>query len=130
MNKGGDLGSASVELVLLTPVMMLFVVLAAASGRDADTAALARLAADRGARSASMVRLAAMESTARAGVHDVISNHPGSCAGVTVAVQVVSVHIVSSVVTRQVVVDVVCPTRWGRVAARSVEVVDRYRGES
>jgi hypothetical protein len=125
MTGRGERGSASVELVLLTPVMVLFMVLAASLGRDADTSSVARLAADHGARSASMVRLSAMETVARAAVHDVIAAHRGPCADARVAVEVVGASPL-----RQVAVEVSCSTGRGRIEVRSVEAVDRYRGES
>lgn len=113
-------GSATVELVLLTPVLMLFTVLAAQVGRDADAAAMVRLAADHAARSASMVRRTAMVSVAQVAANDVLQSRGAHCDDPKVAVAVTDVD---------VAVEVTCRTGRGVATARSVEVIDRYRGE-
>jgi Flp pilus assembly protein TadG len=111
-------GSASVELVLMTPVVVLLALLAAQVGRDAEVAHGVRLAADHASRSASMVRRSSMSATAHRAVAEVLNTMRPSCPnpGVTVHVGF-----------DDVAVEVACGVRLGTVRARSTEVIDRYR---
>ncbi len=114
-------GSASVELVLLTPVLLLMVWFAAGVGRQADATATARLAADHGARAATMVRRSAMVDVAHRTATLVLADRPTSCA---------APHIGVSVATGSVTVEVTCLAEGRRVHASSTEVIDVFRSVS
>ena len=111
-------GSASVELVLMTPVLLLMVWFATGVGRQVDAAATARLAADHGARAATMVRRSAMPEVAHRTALQVVASRPSSCATPGVSVRVTSAS---------VTVEVVCTSQGRQVRAISTEVVDVYR---
>lgn len=130
-----DHGSAAVELVLLTPVLVVLVLFVVAAGRGGVASAHIRHAADQGARAASMTSGPAMESTARAAALSDLRSTDVACAQTSVAVA-----IGSSGSLRTVTVTVSCTLdRSGlsllgldgrTIDATSVEVIDRYRGGS
>lgn len=70
-------GSATVEFVLLTPVLVLLVVFVAAIGRSVDVSMSVRRAAEDAARAASMVSHGKMASTGRNRVMSELSRETG-----------------------------------------------------
>lgn len=128
-----DRGSAAVEMVLLTPVLVVLVLFVVHVGRAGEGMTAVRHAADQGARAASLVSGPRMDAAARSTVIDDLSRHATSCGDPSV-----SVSTSFSGDTRWVTVRVTCSTSddglgllgAGRISvtASSTEVVDRYRG--
>jgi len=114
-------GSVSVEMVLMTPVLMAMTMFVMNVGRGADTAAGVRLAADHGARAASMVARPSMVAAAHSAVTQTLAASHSVCDTPTVAVAAGA-----SIVT----VEVTCRLGTGVARAVSVEVIDSYRGGS
>lgn len=127
-------GSVTTEVVLLTPVLVLFVLFVVAAGRAGQTVEQVRHAADQGARAASLVRPARMAAAAEAAV--LIDLRAG---GVPCNQPSVATSVQGSGPVRSVTVTVRCrvPLQGlgpldgpGQVvSASSTEVIDRYRGE-
>lgn len=125
-----DVGSASVELVLITPVMVIFLLLVVFGGRSVESSNDVKHAADQGARAASMVASSRMAEVARRAVTDDLEARRVSCPAPVVDVR-------TSLEGRTVTVTVTCraddrgldlldvPIR--SVSATSTEVIDRYR---
>lgn len=128
-----DRGSAAVELVLLTPALVVLVLFVVAAGRNGVASAHVRHAADQGARAASMVSGPAMESAARSAALSDLRSTDVACSRTSVAVSIGNTGSI-----RTVSVTVSCTVaRSGlsllgldstRIDATSVEVIDRYRG--
>lgn len=128
-----DRGSAAVEMVLLTPLLVLLLLFVVHVGRAGDGMTAVRHAADQGARAASMVSSGRMADVARHAVEKDLARADHSCADPSVSVR-------TSVVgeTTWVTVQVVCSTSFDRLSllgaggvrmsASSTEIVDRYRG--
>ncbi|MCE2764440.1 MAG: pilus assembly protein [Ilumatobacteraceae bacterium] len=128
-----DRGSAAVEMVLLTPLLVLLLLFVVHVGRAGDGMTAVRHAADQGARAASMVSSGRMADVARRAVEKDLARADHSCADPSVSVR-------TSVVgeTTWVTVQVVCSTSFDglsllgaggvRMSASSTEIVDRYRG--
>ena len=114
-------GSVSVEMVLMTPVLVAMTMFVMNVGRGADTSAAVRLAADHGARAASMAARLSMVVAAHSAVTQTLAASRSVCDTPTVAVTADS-----SVVT----VEVTCQLGTGVARAVSVEVIDTYRGGS
>lgn len=126
-----DTGSASVEMVILTPLLVLFVLLVIFGGRSVESSNDVKHAADQGARAASMVTTSRMTDVARRAVESDLAARQVSC-----PIPQIDVNTAQS--GRTVTVTVSCradsrglglldvPTRV--VTASSTEVVDRYRG--
>lgn len=128
-----DRGSAAVEMVLLTPLLVLLLLFVVHVGRAGDGMTAVHHAADQGARAASMVSSGRMADVARRAVEKDLARADHSCADPSVSVR-------TSVVgeTTWVTVQVVCSTSFdglsllgaggARMSASSTEIVDRYRG--
>jgi Flp pilus assembly protein TadG len=137
-----DRGSASVELVILAPavvVLMLFVVFV---GRAGGAVEQVRHAADEGARSASLVSRSSMEAAASSAVAADLASNGANCSSTSVSVDVVDGgnvdggnvaggNVDSVTVTVTCVVNGVGTELLGAgarsVTASSTEVIDRYR---
>lgn len=120
MNPVVGRGSTTVELVLLTPVLVLLTTLVVGVGRDVEASATAQLAAEYAARAASMVRRSAMASTARSAALEAVGERPTTCDRPRVEVTVSS---------DAVTVEVVCHADGRTIRGVSVEVLDRYRSD-
>ena len=131
----GDGGSVALELVLLTPVVLVLIVFVVFCGRTSRAESLVRDAAAAGARAASLRQ---QPSTARtdalAAVQASLAGHSTTCSAPQVSVDTTALR-----PGGQVLVRVSCTTRLGDLAllgipgsrtftATSVEVVDRWRG--
>lgn len=125
-----DRGSVTVEIVLLTPVIVLFALFVVFGGRSTETLSDVRRAADQGARAASMVSSERMNAEATRAVRHDLERRGVSCPEPQVSV-------VRSVEGRVVTVTVSCRPRsdglellsvdTSNLTASSSEVVDRYR---
>jgi Flp pilus assembly protein TadG len=127
-----DRGSAVVELVLLTPVLVVLLLMVVFAGRAGQAVEQVQHAADQGARAASMVHRRSMPAEARRAVDADLANNGSPCEQHRVSVQY---QVLGSTLT--VTVSVTCTIdRSGlgllgagsrTVVAYSTEVVDRYR---
>jgi len=125
-------GSATVELVLLTPVLMMLALFVVIAGRAGESQIQVHHAADQAARAASMVSPAAMQQAAESAAFGDLANNGVACikAEVTVSFD-------DSRTSHSVTVSVECVVnRDGldllglserRVKANSTEVIDRWR---
>lgn len=135
MNRwASDRGSASVELVLLTPLLVALALFVVLSGRSGESLRQIQHAADQGARAASQAgnyrRKSAGESAAR---RDIVESGL-SCKNIQVGVEPVALRRFSGVR-----VEVSCEVEHSglsilkihnrRVSAHSIEIVDYYRAE-
>jgi hypothetical protein len=132
---GDDRGSVALELVLLTPLVLVLVVFVAFCGRLTRAEAIVRDAAAAGARAASLRQQpSTARSDATAAVLSNLAGHTSTC-----PVPVVSVDTTSLRPGGRVSVEVRCvvPLRdlalldvpgSRTVTARSAEVVDAWRG--
>lgn len=130
---GGDRGSAAVEMVLLTPLLIVLVLFVVHAGRSAEGLSELRHAADQGARAASLVARIRMASAAGDAVRRDLAASGSSCELPTVMVRVQALTYGSSVR-----VEVRCwvsniglgllGTRRMLLSANSTEIIDRYRG--
>jgi hypothetical protein len=121
MSTARQRGNVSVEVVLLTPVLVLMAVWAAGIGRQTEAVATVRLAADHAARAATMVSRPAMVDVARRTASGVLADRPASCT---------SPHVGVEVEATRVIVEVGCLADGRRISATSTEVIDVYRGGS
>lgn len=129
----GDRGSVAMEMVLLTPLLIVLVLFVAHAGRSAEGMSELRHAADQGARAASLVARTRMATAAGAAVRRDLAASGSSCERPTVSVRVQALTYGSSVR-----VDVRCwvsniglgllGTRQMLLTANSTEIIDRYRG--
>jgi Flp pilus assembly protein TadG len=128
-----DRGSAAVELVLLTPLLVMLVVFVVHVGRAGDAMTSVRHAADQGARAASLVSEGRMGDAARRAVIGDLARGDHACVDPSVVVTTTMSGNVEWVTVR-----VSCSTNAdglellgvGETAlvATSTEVVDRFRG--
>jgi Flp pilus assembly protein TadG len=81
------------ELVIVTPVLVLCAVFVFWGGRLGEARSLVDLAASRGARAASLVSRARMDSVGRAASVDALQNNGVSCASLGVAVSVMERYV-------------------------------------
>lgn len=126
-----DEGSVTVEVVLLTPLLVLFAVFAVFGGRAAESMTDVQHAADQGARAASLVSSSRMAAEANRAVRHDLDERGVSCPEPLVSVS-------PSLEGRVVTVAVTCRARndgleilgvaTPTLTASSTEVVDRYRG--
>lgn len=126
-----DVGSVTVEVVLLTPLLVLFAVFAVFGGRAAESMTDVQHAADQGARAASLVSSTRMDAEANRAVRDDLAERGVSCPSPRV-------DVMPSLEGRVVTVTVSCRARLDglrllsvgapTLTASSTEVVDRYRG--
>ena len=132
---GRDHGSAAVETVLLTPLLIVLVLFVVHVGRSSEGMSELRHAADQGARAASMVGRQRMSSAAVRAVQKDLASSGSSCERPSVTVTVQDTSYGSSVR-----VDVRCwisragldliGARPVLMTANSTEIIDRYRGGS
>jgi len=125
-------GSATVELVLLTPVLMILMLFVVIAGRGGESQIEVHHAADQAARAASMVHPRSMQAVAERVARDDLSDNGVGCTSSSVGVT-----INESERSRSVTVSVDCVmNRDGldllglserRVRADSTEVIDRWR---
>lgn len=130
---GIDRGSAAIEMVLLTPVLVVLLLFVVHVGRTSEGVSELRHAADQGARAASLAARSRMSAAAVAAVRRDLAASGSSCEQPTVAVTLQSSGFSSSVR-----VDVRCRvsnlglaligSRQVQLSATSTEVVDRFRG--
>jgi len=128
-----DRGSAVVELVLLTPLLVALLLFVVHVGRAGEGMTVVRHAADQAARAASLVSGPRMNEVARRAALDDLSHQNSSCISPSVSVRRTVVG-----QTTWVTVRVTCSTSTAglgllgvgsyTIAASSTEVVDRYRG--
>lgn len=126
-----DEGSVTVEVVLLTPLLVAFALFAVFGGRAAESMTDVQHAADQGARAASLVSSSRMVAEADRAVRHDLDERGVSCPEPDVTVSL-------SLEGRVVTVTVTCrPRNDGlemlavtapTLTASSTEVVDRYRG--
>ena len=125
-------GSATVETVVLVPVLVALVLFAVYAGRSTQAMGQIRHAADQGARAASLVRVSRMQQVGRQAVLENLTENGSPCTNVMVNV---AVDTESS--SRAVLVEVECEVslvglellNLGRrtIEAESVEVIDVWR---
>lgn len=128
-----DRGSAAIEMVLLTPVLVVLLLFVIHVGRTSEGVSELRHAADQGARAASLAARSRMSAAAVAAVRRDLAASGSSCEQPTVVVT-----LQSSVVSGSVRVDVRCRvstlglaligSRQVQLSATSTEVIDRFRG--
>ena len=129
-----DRGSATVELVLLAPVLVVLALFVVYAGRGAEAITQVRHSADQGARAASLVRISRMETVGRAAVLADLQLSGMSCVNPQI-----NVAVDTDSAVRSVLVEVECvvnQTVLGLiglservVTAQSIEVIDRWRAE-
>lgn len=134
-NRGHGVGSAAMELVLLTPVLVVLMVFVVFAGRAGEGLSELRHAADQGARAASQVSRTRMDRAARAAVLSDLRTSGLSCVDPTIALRTSSSAAGTSVtvtVTCRVSDSGVRVLRLGSrtLRAASTEIVDRFRTES
>ncbi len=133
--KRGDRGSAAVELVLLTPLLVTLLLFVVHVGRSGEGMTAVRHAADQGARAASLVSGSRMSDAARRAVVDDLARSAQSCTSPSVTTETTTSGSVTWVTVR-----VRCTTSTEglsllgvgstTISASSSEIVDRYRGGS
>jgi Flp pilus assembly protein TadG len=127
-------GSLSLELVLVTPLLVLLLLFIVWTGRLGQAAADVRQAAAEGARAASLTGRAAATAAAQAAVAANLNAAGVDCAGVQVAVDVGAFapggHVAVEVTCAVDLADVASLGLPGArtLTGRSVQVVDTYRG--
>ncbi len=125
-------GSATVEMVLLAPLLVVLVMSVVHAGRSAEALVQLRHAADQGARAASMVRTDRMEDVGERAVRDDLVGSGSSCTD-----PLVNVAVDGDSAVRAVMVEIECTVRIAglellgvrarRLEARSTEVIDLWR---
>ena len=128
----GDRGSASAELVMLAPVLVLLVMWVVHAGRSSEALIQLRHAADQGARAASLVRVERMEDVGLRAVQGDLQGSGSSCTD-----PLVNVAVDGDSTVRSVMVEIECTVRIAglellgvrtrRLEARSTEVIDLWR---
>lgn len=128
-----DRGSVAIEMVLLTPVLVVLLLFVVHVGRTSEGVSELRHAADQGARAASLAARSRMNAAAVTAVRQDLAASGSSCEQPTVAVTLQTSGFSSSVR-----VNVRCRvsnlglaligSRQVQLSATSTEVVDRFRG--
>lgn len=131
--QGGDRGSAAVEMVLLTPLLIVLVLFVVHVGRHAEGMSELRHAADQGARAASLAARTRMADAAGAAVRKDLAASGSSCErpAVTIRAQNFTYGSAVRVEVRCWVSNVglgLLGARQTLLTASSTEVIDRYRG--
>ena len=128
-------GSATVEMVLLTPVLMILILFGVYSGRASESLIQVRHAADQAARGASKVSRARIKSTAFQVAERALSSESASCIDFSVNTVLIeqgdnnAVRVeVSCTINTQGLMLLGVTQR--RVSASSTEVLDRWRVDS
>jgi Flp pilus assembly protein TadG len=127
-----DRGSSTVELVLLTPVLMMLVLLVVFAGRLTQANTRVRHAADQAARAASLASAGDMEAAGyQAAMADLVDSGV-ACMSPTISITHTSGPgaTVTSIVTCTVDRSTLAPLAPGneRIVGRSIEVIDQRRG--
>jgi Flp pilus assembly protein TadG len=128
-------GSVTVEMVLLTPVLMLLILFGVYSSRASESLVQVRHAADQAARSASKVSRGRVQSVANDVANRTLNNSGTSCVDFAVSTTVIDQGSNSAV---RVKVECTIKTQGlallgvseRRVSAISTEVLDRWRVET
>ncbi|MBU3689541.1 MAG: hypothetical protein B7C54_06175 [Acidimicrobiales bacterium mtb01] len=126
-----DRGSVAVEVVLLTPVLIVFTLFAVFGGRATEAMSDVRHAADQGARAASMVSRARMEMVARDAVLTDLRNRNITCSdpGVVTSLDPSRRFVTVAVTCRPDDRDLgLLNASMPELHASSTEVIDTYRG--
>ena len=129
------IGSAALEMVLLTPVLVLLLLFIVFAGRSGEAMSELRHAADQGARAASQVSRPRMVTAARSAVLTDLRTSGLSCTNPSVVVDTVTVSGSTSVtvtVTCSVSSQGLGLLHIGRrsLQASSTEIVDRFRADT
>jgi Flp pilus assembly protein TadG len=130
-----DSGSVFVELVLLTPVLMVLILFGVYSGRASESLAQVQSAADQAARGASKVSRARVDTTALQIAERALDSESMSCVDFSVSTALVEQGNNDTVrVEISCTINVDGLTLLGlaqrRVTASSTEVLDRWRVDS
>lgn len=128
-------GSVTVELVLLTPLLMTLILFGVYTGRASESLIQVRHAADQAARGASKVSRAQINSTALAVAQRTLANSGTSCVDISIDTFVIRQGDNNAV---RVAIDCTINTQGlsllgiqnRRVSAVSTEVIDRWRVDS
>ena len=128
-------GSVTVEMVLLTPVLMLLILFGVYVSRASESLVQVRHAADQAARSASKVSRGRVQSVANDVANRTLNNSGTSCVDFAVSTAVIDQGSNSAV---RVKVECTIKTQGlallgvseRRVSATSTEVLDRWRVET
>jgi Flp pilus assembly protein TadG len=128
-------GSVTVEIVLLTPVLMLLILFGVYASRASESLVQVRHAADQAARSASKVSRGRVQSVANDVANRTLNNSGTSCVDFAVSTTVIDQGSNSAV---RVKVECTIKTQGlellgvseRRVSATSTEVLDRWRVET
>ncbi len=128
-------GSVTVEMVLLTPVLMVLILFGVYSGRASESSIQVRHAADQAARGASKVSRARIEATAFQVAERVLVGESKSCIDFSVHTSLVAqggnsaVRVEVSCTINSQGLSLLGVTHR-RVTASSTEVLDRWRVDS
>lgn len=130
-----DRGSASVELVLLTPVIVVLALFVVYAGRAGTVVEQVRHAADQGARAASLLSAPRQRAAAEGAVlNDLRRSGVGCVEPVTRLAANRSGRVATVTVTVTCAIDILGLSLLGvgqrRVSATSTEPIDVYRGGS
>ena len=130
-----NVGSVSVEMVILTPILVTLMLFVVHLGRSGGAMEQVRHAADEGARAASIVSRPAMGAVARSVASADLSANGLNCSSTSVSVNVVSASATPSItVTVSCTVNTQGTALLGAAArvlvASSTEVIDRYRSNT
>ena len=128
-------GSVTVEMVLLTPVLMVLILFGVHSGRASESLIQVRHAADQAARGASKVSRSRIEATAFEVAQRTLTNSGTSCRDFSINTSLVSQGNNNAV---RVAIECTINTQGmsllglstRRVSASSTEVIDRWRVDS
>ena len=128
-------GSITVEMVLLTPVLMVLILFGVYSGRASESLIQVRHAADQAARGASKVSRSRIEATAFEVAQRTLANSGTSCRDFSINTSLVSQGNNNAV---RVAIECTINTQGmsllglstRRVSASSTEVIDRWRVDS
>ena len=127
-----DEGSATVELVLLAPILMILVLFVVYAGRGAEVLSQIQHAADQGARAASMAHPSRMQTVGMQTAYDDLEQNGAACIN-----PVINVAFDDESPIHTVLVEVECAVNNSglnllgvderRLHAESIEVIDRWR---
>jgi len=128
-------GSVTVELVILTPVLMALIMFGVYAGRSSEALIQVRHAADQAARAASKVSRGSAANTATEVAHQSLANSGRSCVDIWVDTSVlnrgedstVRVSVGCTIETRELLL---LGVGSRQVSATSTEIIDRWRVDS
>lgn len=131
-SRGTERGSATVELVLIAPLLLVLALFVVASGRSGEVLRQVQHAADQGARAASQASLLRRDEAARASASRGIEGMGKNCLDPAISVETTKVGRLDAVRVR-----VLCEVNHvglgilglsrRTVSAESTEVIDVYR---